>query len=146
MENNNNFSKQNTINILRWIGILPAATAGFIVGPIIINTIHLLNRWFIGGSNNGIWTLLVYYLLAPAIGSLLSVYWGTIMAPKIKKFVAMIIFVLLIILHTITVLISFMYQYPDAWWFLAGSIISIFAAGYIVYRFFVEGEDFNLFD
>ncbi len=141
-ENNNSRLK----NIARWIAIIPAAIAGIFVGTITINIFSFFQRWFTGANSNGGWAQITFFIVAPAAGAALAVYWGTIVAPKAKEVVSMIIGALVIILNTISVVIAFTLKDPDAWWIIASGFSSMIAAGFIVYQFFTEGDDFRLFD
>ncbi len=143
---NHECNNQRLKNIGRWIAVLPAALAGIFVGTTAVNIISLVQRWVIGASSNGGWAQITFFIVAPATGAALAVYWGSIVAPKGRKIVAMIIGTLVIVLNTVSVIMAFALQNPDAWWTIASGIASVIAAGYIVYQFFTEGDDHRLFD
>lgn len=145
MENHKQ-NNQHLKNIGRWIAVLPAALAGIFVGTIAVNIFSLVQRWFLGISSDGGWAQIIFFIVAPAAGAALAVYWGSVVAPKGRKIVAMIIGTLVIILNTISVITTFALQKPDAWWTIASGIASVIAAGWIVYQFFTEGDDYRLFD
>lgn len=143
---NHEHNNQRLKNIGRWIAVIPAALAGIFVGTIAVNIFSLVQRWFLGASSHGGWAQITFFIVAPAAGAALAVYWGSIVAPKGRKIIAMIIGALVIVLNTVDVIMAFALQNPDAWWTIASGIASVIAAGCIVYQFFTEGDDYRLFD
>jgi hypothetical protein len=145
MENQENNNSQLK-NIARWIAVVPVAVAGIFVGTIAMNIFFFIQRWFLGASSEGGWAQITFFMVAPAAGAALAVYWGAIVAPKARKVVSMIIGALVVILNTVNVIMAFAFGNPDAWWTIASGVASVIAAGFIVYQFFTEGDDFRLFD
>ncbi len=145
MENNKN-NNQPIKNIARWIAILPATLGGIFVGTIAVNIFSFFQRWFIGASSEGGWAQITFFIVAPAVGAALAVYWGTIVAPKARRIVSMTIGALVIVLNTVDVIMAFSFQNPNALWIVASGITSVIAAGYVVYQFLTEGDDYKMFD
>ena len=138
-----NRTKRNIINVLRWIGVLPAVMAGYIFGPIIINVLSDLVRWLNGTSDNSGWAFIIYYIIAPAFGSALAVYLGLIVAPKAKKIVALVLGALMVILITIGTLVVLQLNKPglSGAWIITSGIASIVAAGIVIYDQMNNKED-----
>jgi len=131
-------NNQNIKNALRWIAVLPVAIAGIFAGTLAMNILSAINRWYVGASSDSGWARITFFLVAPAAGAALAVYWGSVVAPKGRKIVAMIIGALIVILNTLGVIGALASLNSDIWWIVAGGVASIIAAGCVVYYFFEE--------
>lgn len=130
---------------LRWLAFLPAAIAGLFVGWIAANLFFGLQNWLIGIERDSGWAKINYYIFSSAISSVLAVYWGTRVAPSGRKVVALVLGGLMIVLSTLGATGAIMSQEPDLFWSILSSASSAIAAGYVIYKVFTEGDDFDLF-
>lgn len=129
----------------RWLAVLPSAIGGLFIGGIAVNLLFMLQSWFVGVGQDSGWARINYYVFSSAASSVLAVYWGTRVAPKGKKVVALVLGGLMIVVSTLGVTGAVLTQQPDLFWSIVSSLSSAVAAGYVVYQVFTEGEDFNLF-
>jgi len=145
MENKEN-SNQRVKNIARWIAVLPVSVAGIFIGTIAMNIFFLIQGWFLGINIESGWAKITYFIVAPATGAVFAVYWGSITAPKARKVVSVAMGAVVVIFHTASVILAFVVQNPDAFWTIASGVVSIIAAGYVVHQFFIEGDNYKMFD
>lgn len=138
MENQNHNSYLK--NVVRWIAVIPATLIIVTIGGKIIETILLIQ------NPNGNWPQVVQSIIAPAIYWSLAVYVGAIVAPKKRAIVAMALSFLVVTINSWAILFYFTTEDIFTWLDLVGIFFSTVSVGYITYKFFNEGDDFNLFD
>lgn len=147
MDKSNAQIKPNTLKIiLRWFAVLPAAIGGLFIGSIFINLLNLINSWYFGVDEKSGWMIITHYIVGPAVGSLLAVYWGTEVAPNNNKIVAMVLATLIIILATLSGVGLIVYNESDMLWSLASCAATIIAAVYVAYNYLTKGDEFKLFE
>lgn len=135
-------NKDTLLEIIRWLGILPAA----IIAPI-ITCIIFISMFLIGDLLSGeLWMYFthpeIFFLnhfftsfAVFAIFGYTAVYAGTAMAPRYKRVVAFSLFgILAIIFGFISIISLLLTNIGDSWRIVANSIICIITAGIVAFN------------
>jgi peptidoglycan/LPS O-acetylase OafA/YrhL len=134
----------NWKNILRWIGVMPAAIGGILVGAITTSLLLTIQLWLMGSiSNSGF--VKIAGVVAYFAGGSLAVYWGSKTAPSHQKIVSAILTVILAIVSVIVFIFSIGNDNFNFFWEILRYGGFIFGAGYITHQFYKKGEGFKLF-
>lgn len=139
--------KHNTLNILRWCGIIPAAVIVPIVGCIIAMAFLLIGELLSGD--------LLFYIHNPklltvdhfftsfglsALFGLLTITGGTKVAPTHKRIVAFSLFgIVAVVFGSIFIMALIFLGFADAWRFIINCLILIIASG--ITAFNISEED-----
>lgn len=129
--------KESLKNFARWIGVLPIAVAGLFLGGFIANIFFSIQGWFIGVDPNSGWAKINYWVLSFGISAAACVYFGSLVAPKHHKIVALVLGAIVVGLSTLTILFAFNNSENFTWKILS-AISSIIAGGMVVHHFYEE--------
>ena len=130
--------------LARWIAVIPAAIAGLIVGVIFVQIITKFQIWWLGAELESGWAQTSVFIIAPAAGAALSVYWGSVVAPKARKVVSIIVGLGIITLNIGNTYGAFIYENPDFWWILGSGAASFIVVALVIHGFLEKGDDYKL--
>lgn len=88
--------KNNFIIVLRWVGVLPFAVASYLIGYAFYKLIFALQIWLdFGGNADSFLNKYFFAAFAAGIGGFLFVTFPSMLAPTGKKYVSLILLILL---------------------------------------------------
>lgn len=137
---------QTLKTIGRWLAVIPAAIVGLFTGWIVSTIFFTLQTWFLGGSQDSFWSDINFYILSSGISGAAAVYFGCRTAPSHRKIVALVLGALIVVTATGNEIVGFINDGGELVWGIISAIASVTGAGWIVYLFFEEGEDFTISD
>lgn len=138
-------NKDLLIKIGRWLAVIPVAIIGFLLGGIVANIFFTIQGWFIGFSPDSGFAKINYFIISSAISAGASVYFGSKIAPSHRKIVSMILAAIIVGISVLNIVGAVM-SGDNIVWLILASIASIVTAGFIVYNFFEQGENFSISD
>lgn len=138
-------NKDLFIKIGRWLAVIPVAIIGFVLGGIVSNIFFVIQGWFIGISPDSGFGKINFWIISSAISAGASVYFGSKIAPSHRKIVSMILAALIVGISVLSIM-GAVNSGDDVVWSILASIAAIFAAGFVVYNFFEQGDDFSISD
>ena len=142
----NSLNYMNWKIILRWLALLPVLIGGFFVAVIIAWIFAGIQSWYVGDNPDSGYRKIFDFIIAPALGGSFSVYWTLKVAPSHRKIVAMIAAALILLLAVVIFFSGFYQEEISVIWYFLSSIAMSIGAGYVMYQYFEQGDDFNLFD
>lgn len=127
---------KTTVQILRWVGVLPAAIVAPFLACLLVNLFALIAD-FISGDFRMFYDSPVLFqiehfpsaLISYGLYGFLMIHVGCAVAPNFKKVVALALFALNAILFGILIVLCFIFlKFADCWVAIIGSIICIISA------------------
>ncbi len=135
--------KEKIITLLRWTSVFPAFICGLMIGGLIVNLLYAFGTWFAGYEQNGVYGKIVYWVFSSFASGMLSVYWGVKTAPSYRKIVAVILEGLILIISVFGFLLIIYSKKYGFFWPLFGGIALSSGAGYVMYKYYEEGDNFK---
>lgn len=121
--------KKNTLNVVRWVLLLPALTLGFIVADVLTTLISFINLSYPKD-------MIFLSTLNPIITTTVVLYLTTLTAPHHKKWVALTVVLLLLSLSSYILWGLFTSIKIYFYWGLLSLFWILLISGFFLYRFF----------
>lgn len=92
--------KEKTINVLRWIGVLPVACLVYVLGYFVLMGINWLTvKFYIDTDGDGGWmNIYLWPIIATGVAGFYFVTAGSLLAPNNRKSVALVLMILICVL------------------------------------------------